>query len=349
MRAEVVAGHDVCVRTDIGTLDLGGLHPPERVVIATAEAGRIGGVQLVDVSNLELRGRALSVDTRESRDVTLESCTLGGTREERTTENLVLVHEHVEDLKIRNCDLGWTLAGNTGNAGYGIRVVEGDGARGTIHGLTIAGNRIHHIGADGIQGFGAASDVLIDRNEISYVAPEFGSDEHSDDIQVLDHGPNLRITNNYLHHNGWLDDGLAGYGESGPYIHGDDQGDALAMTFENNLVRDERNFLQVGGLATGGRVKSNLLFRRNTFLDNGNRFVFSPDPEWDIDGGEDNVYERNIASNLVVVTPGPHTTFRDLLDADGLEFDAVGNCTSPACNPPGQEPIGYRKPAGAPW
>ena len=30
-------------------------------------------------------------------------------------------------------------------------------------------------------------------------------------------------------------------------------------------------------------------------------------------------------------------------------LDAAGNCTTAACNPAGQEPIGFRKPAGVHW
>jgi hypothetical protein len=346
VRSEAGAGRNVCVGSDVGNVDLDGLRPAARVVVGTQGAGRMGSVSLWRSSNIELRGRALSVDVLGSSNVRLESCTLGGTREQRTSRNLVYVHEDVDDMTIHNCDLGWTVAGDGGNNGYGIRIIEGSGGSGTIDRLSIVGNRLHNIAADGIQGAGEARDVLIDRNEIAYVAPEPGSSEHADDIQIIDHGPNLRITNNYLHHNGWFDDGVDGSGESGPYIHA---GDTDAMVFENNLIRDERNFMQVGGLGTGGRSMSNLLFRRNTFLRNGSAFGSSADPEWDLDGGANNVYERNIARNLIMQTLGSHTTFRDSLDADGLAFDAAGNCTSSACNPPGQEPIGFRKPSGVRW
>jgi hypothetical protein len=212
--------------------------------------------------------------------------------------------------------------------------------------LRVERNRFHHIGADGIQGLGNGADVVIDRNEFAYVAPPSGSSEHSDDIQIIDHGPNLRITNNYLHHNGWLDAGVNGGGESGPYIHA---GDNDPMLFENNLIRDEQNFMQIGGLGTGGRSKSNLMFRRNTFLHNGTAFGSSADPEWDLNAGSNNVYERNIHRNLVIQSSGSHTTFRDSLDSDNLAFDAAGQCTSAACNPSGQEPIGFRKPSGVRW
>jgi Bacterial TSP3 repeat len=348
VRSAAAAGTNVCLTAAVGTVDLDGVNPPRRAVIGTAGAGSMGGVSLVGSSDIELRGRALSVDTRESARVTLESCTLGGTREQRTAENLVVVHERVVDFTVHNCDLGWTVARNTGNEGYGIRIFEGSGANATVARVTIANNLIHHIAADGIQGFGQARDVLIDRNEFVYVAPENGSDEHSDDIQVIEHGPNLRITNNFLHLNGYFDAGVQGNGESGPYIHGDDGSPNGTLQFENNLIVDERNFMQIGGLGTGGNTISNLTMRRNTIIHNGTAFGSSADPEYDIDGGSGNLVERNVFGSLLNQTPGAHTTFRDNVKGD-QPLDAAGNCTTAVCNPAGQEPIGYRKPSGVRW
>ena len=89
---------------------------------------------------------------------------------------------------------------SSGNTGYGIRAYR-DHDR-----LRIERNYIHHIGGDGIQLAIDGDDGLVDRSEIACVAPPPSSNERSDDIQIVGGSPNLRITNSYLHHNGWLDE-----------------------------------------------------------------------------------------------------------------------------------------------
>jgi hypothetical protein len=42
------------------------------------------------------------------------------------------------------------------------------------------------------------------------------------------------------------------------------------------------------------------------------------------------------------------TTARDNL-VGNYTLDADGNCIQAACNPAGEEPIGYRKPSGVHW
>lgn len=162
-------------------------------------------------------------------------------------------------MTVRDSEIGWTNADNSGNTGYGIRV-HGS-SLGSSDRLKIVGNRIHHIAGDGIQGLGNGTDVLIDRNEIGYVGANPGSSEHSDNIQIIDNGPNLKITNNWLHHQGWYDATTSVGNAGATYIHG---GDSDRMTYENNLIEHSRGRVEVCGLGTGGTSRSNITVRRNT-------------------------------------------------------------------------------------
>src|SRR5665809_63025 len=72
------------------------------------------------------------------------------------------VPERSDDVTIRDSDIGWTTADDSGNTGFGIRVYHG--AR-----LRIERNYIHHIAGDAIQ-FGMDDpdvDAIVDRNEVS--------------------------------------------------------------------------------------------------------------------------------------------------------------------------------------
>ena len=181
------------------------------------------------------------------------------------------------------------------------------------------------------------------------MAPPSTSSEHSDDIQIVGNGPNMRITNNYLHHNGWYDVGGPRTGGSGPYIHA---GTTNSLLFENNLVRDEENYMQVGNLGTGGCNRSNLTFRRNTFIHNGTIWNGAPDLQWRLCGGSNNRYERNVVNDVFGNEFGfaaSGTTATANLHGAAYTIDAVGTCTVAACNPPGQEAIGFRRPSGVPW
>jgi hypothetical protein len=341
LRGALEDGRDACVKGDIGDVDLSDITAEDALYVGTEGTGEMGFVEIADSAGITLRARLRSTTIRDSRSITIENSVLGGTERRRVLDQLVFIPEDADDVTIRDSDLGWTTVDDSGNTGYGLRVY------GRSDRLLVQRNRIHHIGADGIQLGMDGRDASIDRNEIAYVAPPQGADEHSDDIQVTGHGPNLRITNNYLHHNGWLDAGGPRWGGSGPYIHA---GDDDTMLFQNNLVRDERNFMQVGNLGTGGRARSNLTFRRNTFYDNGTMFPGSADLSWRLSGGEDNRYERNlvIGSFWNEFGFGSHTRARENLEGR-YRLDARGNCTSAACNPRGQEPIGYRKPANVRW
>ena len=80
-----------------------------------------------------------------------------------------------------------------------------------------------------------------------------------------------------------------------------------------------------------------------------------PGFEWDCDSGSGNTVEGNIAidpdGGFAQDGSGAAATFaRNLWGGPSLvTLDAQGNCISANCNPPGQEPIGYRKPSGVSW
>ncbi len=340
VRSLLRAGRDVCVRGPLDELSLSGLRPSGGASVGTSGAATLGDVQALGASNLKLRARIESIEIRNSRRITIDNSVIGGSRGKRVYDQLIFIPEDSDDITIRDSDIGWTDADNTGNTGYGLRVYA-DSDR-----LRVERNRFHHLGADGIQLGMQGRDAVLDRNEIAYVAPSPGSEEHSDDIQVVEHGPNLRITNNYLHHNGFYDEGGPETGGSGPYIHA---GDDDPMLWQNNLVRDEANFMQVGNLGTGGTEKSNLVFRRNTFVNNGTVYGNAPDLMWRLSGGSGNVYEHNLVLARFANEFGfSGTSVRDNL-VGRFRLDPDGNCVSRRCNPGGREPIGYRKPSGVHW
>lgn len=340
VRALLRSGRDACVTGSLGELNLSGIRPGDGASLGTSGAGTLGEVQAFGASNITLRARFESIQIRNSSRLTIDNSVIGGTQGSRVYDQLIFIPEDSDDITIRDSDIGWTDADSSGNTGYGLRVYA-DSNR-----LRVERNRFHHLAGDGIQLGMEGADALIDRNEIAYVAPSPDSDEHSDDIQVVEHGPNLRITNNYLHHNGFYYEGGPLTGGSGPYIHA---GDDDPMVWENNLVRDEANFMQVGNLGTGGTEKSNLVFRRNTFVNNGTSYGNAPDLMWRLSDGSSNVYERNLVLALFANEFGfSGTTVRDNLSGRH-RLDTAGNCVARACNPRGQEPIGFRKPSGVHW
>jgi len=246
-------------------------------------------------------------------------------------------------VTIESNDVGWTIADSSGNTGYGCRCY------GNLDRLRFVGNKVHDLAADGFQGVGG-EDVLIDRNEIGPVGANPGSSEHSDNIQITGNDAGLRITNNWIHHQGYYEGGVANNAGS-TYIHGGSDGSLL---YYNNLIETAQGRTEICGLGTGGTARSNITIERNTWVDGGKAFNGFPGFEWDCDSGSNDTITRNIAVD-------PDGGFAD----DGFDaaivppylfgnpslvtLDAAGNCTSANCNPAGQDPIGYRKPANVHW
>ena len=346
VRSAVAANRDVCITAAIGDLDLENLGNRPQVVISTEGDGSIGFVNLGGgTTGLTIRGARLrSIELRGADRTLLLGNVIGGTPANRVLDQLIFMPEASDDVTIQENDLGWTRADNSGNTGYGCRCY------GDLNGLRFIGNKLHDLAGDGFQGVGG-SDVLIDRNEIGPIGANPDSSEHSDNIQITYNGPNLRITNNWIHNQGYF--GGQVVGNSGSiYIHG---GTSNSLLMENNLISTNQGRTEICGLGTGGTSRSNITIRNNTWVDGGLAFTGFPGFEWDCDSGSGNTIERNIAVDpdggfAQSGSAGAATIAGNLWGQPSLvTLDGAGNCVSANCNPPGQPPIGFRKPLGAGW
>ncbi len=343
LRAAVDSGKDACVTADVGNVDLGDLGA-RPVVVSTSGNGMMGAVDLGSTTDLTIsQARLRSVTIRNSHRTRLLGNTIGGTPTARVSDQLIFMPETNNDVLIEGNDIGWTIADDTGNAGYGCRCY------GTLNRLRFVGNKLHDLAADGFQGVGGV-DVVIDRNEIGPVGRNPESDEHSDSIQITGNDANLRITNNWIHHQGYYNGEVTANAGS-TYIHGDGTD---TLTYENNLIETVEGRTEICGLGTGGVERSNITIRRNTWVDGGKAFNGFPGFEWDCDGGAGNVITRNIAIDpdggladngydAALIAPNLFGT------PSLVTLDADRNCISANCNPASEEPIGYRKPSGVAW
>jgi len=344
VNSAVAARKSVCVTAAIGNLSFSGLGDRSGVVIST-NGGSIGHVEIGGTTGLTLRSARLrSVTLRGSHRTAIEDSTIGGTATNRVLDQLIFMPDQSNDVIIRNNDIGWTQADDSGNTGYGCRCY------GRTDRLQFVGNVVHDIAADGFQGTNGA-DVLIDRNKIGPVGANPGSSEHSDNVQIVGNGPNLRITNNWLYQQGYYNGQTTGNAGS-TYIHG---GTSNSILYENNLIQIARGRTEICGLGTGGTSRSNITIRRNTWVEGGQTFANFPGFEWDCDSGSGNTVERNVAIDpdggfAQNGSAGAATFSSNLWGKPSLvTLDAQGNCTSANCNPAGQEAIGYRKPSGVRW
>jgi hypothetical protein len=313
------------------------------VEIGTSGDGKLGYVEIDTMNWLTFHARIDSTRIDASSWIWFDNSVMGGTENARTLSQIVFMPSTSSDVAFTNNDIGWAIADTTGNTGYGMRVY-GDNDR-----LQIVGNKIHDVAGDGIQGIGG-DDVLVDRNEIGPVASNPESDEHSDIIQITGNGENLRITNNWMHDQGFYNGATTGNSGS-PYIHGGSDGSVL---IENNLIEHALGRMEVCGLGTGGTERSNITIRQNTISDQGISFPDFPGFEWDCDAGTGNTIERNIAVDPDggFIDHG-FTTYTGSSNLFGVPtlvaLNTDGDCTSTNCNPDGQDPIGYRKPTGVNW
>ncbi len=346
VRSEVAAGRSVCLTAEVGSVNLRNLGNKAGVVISTEGAGSMGFVDLGGgTTDLTIRGaRFRAIELRGADRTTLLGNTIGGSPEDRVLDELIFMPEESNDVAIEGNDIGWTKADDSGNTGYGCRCY------GELNGLRFVGNKIHDIAADGFQGVGG-SDVLIDRNEIGPVGANPDSSEHSDNIQLTFNGPNTRVTNNWIHHQGFYEGNVTGNSGS-TYIHG---GTSNSLFFENNLVETAQGRTEICGLGTGGTSRSNVTIRNNTWIDGGRAFSGFPGFEWDCDSGSGNAIENNIAvdpdGGFAQDGSAAAATFASNLwgQASLVSFDADHNCISANCNPAAGAPIGYRKPSGVAW
>jgi hypothetical protein len=342
VRSTVEAGENVCVTTAVGDVNLNNLTSSTVRNIGTSGAGSMGALSLSGSSRITLRARFRSTEIADSNLITIEQSRLGGTDADRTLDTLIHISAQSDDVVIRDSELAWTDADNSGNTGYGIRAFHGDRMR-------IERNSFHNIGADAMQ-LGMDADLVIDRNEVAYTARPADSDEHSDDLQLISNGPNTSITNNYFHHCGWLSPTGPTTGCNSEALHA---GTTNSLDFENNVEAHALGLPFIGDLGTGGTERSNATFRNNTWWDNGTQFADKPDLQWGLDGGVNNVWERNLVVAKMNFSPGAGFAQSGTRALDNLvgsyAMNAIGECISAACNRLGAVPIGYRKPAGVRW
>jgi hypothetical protein len=351
VRSAVQGNHDVCVTANVGNVNLEGLG--SRPVVVSTNGGSMGYVNITNTTNLTIRSaRFESAELWYANGTTIEDSVIGGTASNRITDNLVNVNVS-DDVTIKSNELAWTTTSGT-TTGYGIRSPGNElGYNDRLH---IEGNYIHHISADAIQGLGnRAEDVVIDRNRIDYVGKNPGSDEHSDGMQIINHGGNTRITNNWISHEGFYAEGQPNGSSGTLYVHGDGNGNKGALIIENNLFSDSQGRVEITGLGTGGTSMSNIVIRRNTFSNLGLGYTGFPGLRWAATSGASNVVERNVAvdpdGGFAQNGSAGIATFTANLwgQASLVTLDSQGNCTSSSCNPSGQEAIGYRKPSGVDW
>jgi hypothetical protein len=343
---QVEAGNDVCVTAPIGNVSVEGFGPVPDVTISSKDAGgSIGELAIEETSSLTIQGaRVRSLEIRRANGTQVRSNIIGGTQSNRVLDQLIFMPEASNDVAIESNDIGWTVADDSGNTGYGCRCY------GNLDRLRFVGNKVHDIAADGFQGVGG-EDVLIDRNEIGPVGRNPESSEHSDNIQITGNDANLRITNNWIHHQGYYEGSpIANSGST--YIHG---GSTASLIYENNLIETAEGRTEICGLGTGGKSRSNITIRRNTWVGGGGAFTGFPGFEWDCTSGSGNTVKRNISvdpdGGFALGGSASAATFSANLwgKPNLVTLDAARNCTSANCNPSGQEPIGYRKPPGVHW
>ena len=341
-------GKTICYQGSLsGDLNLTNKQPGTMTTIRPTSANDsiAGQVTLNGAKNITFEGRANNVAIYGgTNNVVLQNCMLGGTSSARTTANIVLIQADATNITVQDCDIGWSdTYNNDGNSGYGIRILQ----NGIVSNIKIQRNKIHNIGADGIQVGGNPAGLVIDRNEISYVAVTRSTDtEHSDLIQLVGYG-DTKITNNYMHHVGYVDSSAnptASYPSGGLYIHGGNPG---PLQFENNLIVDNRNIPTVGDLGTGGCSFTNTVLRRNTIVRSGTA-VGGTDLIWAVCSGNGNTLERNVIENLTNKYSYGNIN-NNIAGTSNYTLNASNECTSSNCNPSGQEAIGYRCPTGVSW
>jgi len=333
-----------CVTAALGNVTISDLGDRTGVVVST-NGGSIGLLKIEGVEGLTVRGARLrSVEIRHSDRTVIEGSTIGGTQANRVSDQLIFMPDESNNVVIRGNDIGWTVADDSGNTGYGCRCY------GATNGLQFVENIVHDIAADGFQGSNGAN-VLIDRNKIGPVGANPSSSEHSDNIQIVSNGPGLRITNNWIYRQGWYE-GQVTNNSGSIYVHG---GTSNSAVIENNLIQEAQGRTEICGLGTGGTSRSNITIRHNTWVEGGLTFTGFPGFEWDCDSGSGNTVAGNIAidpdGGFAQDGSSAAATFANNLwgKPSLVTLDANGNCTSANCNPAGGEAIGYRKPSGVPW
>ena len=178
-----------------------------------------------------------------------------------------------------------------------------------------------------------------------------GSSEHSDLIQIVGNGKHTRITNNWLHGQGYFNGRVVNNAGS-TYIHGGSTGSLL---YQNNLISNNQGRTDICGLGTGGTSRSNLIVRRNTWVNGGLAYPGFPSFAWYCDSGTGDVVTRNIAVDADggFAMEATHRDGRFSHNIWGrrsrVRLNRRGTCVSRRCHPRGHGRIGYRQPSHVRW
>lgn len=309
------AGKTYLVNGVLNNVNLQGVKPKATVVFVGQPGTRVQSIFFQDSANLYFRQLRLGGESDMNRIA---------------PRALFDVADSCKNLVLDGCELAYTLAYNNGNQGYAVRAVNGNLP--IIDGLTVVRCHIHHIAADGFQ-IAGVKGFVVDRNELAYICQESTSTEHSDSLQIMSlAGPGV-ITNNYIHHVGYFNEQHNppdGYGAGQLLVHGWNN---YPVQFENNLIRECRNYHPMFKDESTGAVADGWSFVRNTIWRCG-----PPQPTANRTGfwrGE-HAFEGNVFQSA----EGSGVPKSEVIT--GAVFDSDWNCTS-------HPDRGYRKPAGVHW
>jgi hypothetical protein len=246
--AKAGAGKTYLVNGVMGQVNLSGAQPTSPVTFIGAPGSRVESVFFQKTKNITLRGMRV-----------------GGTSGARVRPRaLIDVADSCANLVVERSDLGWTLAATGGSQGYGVRAVNGNSP--IIDGLRVSNCKLHHIAADAFQ-IAGVKGLVVERNDIGYVAAEAGSSEHSDSLQLMGLAGPARIVRNHIHHVGFFDEQHRpddGYPAGQLIVHG--WLGSTPVLFEDNYIHDCRNYQPMFKAESDGKAASGWSFNRNTIV-----------------------------------------------------------------------------------
>ena len=119
LTSAVAASKNACVTADIGDVNFGS---GNRAGVVVSTTGSMQAILLNSTTNLTFRAaRFRSIELRSAGGTTIDQSVIGGTAQNRVYDQLIFMPDTSNDVVIRNNDIGWTLADNSGNTGYGCR------------------------------------------------------------------------------------------------------------------------------------------------------------------------------------------------------------------------------------
>jgi Right handed beta helix region len=236
-----------------GELDLRGVRR-RRLTTFTAFPGErpvFGLTSMGDTHNLRLEGfrfrGPIDIQPGINRRIELVGNDIGG-----YLGVGVNIRERSSDVRIQgNHFHDLTQSGGSYAAGYGVRTSS---PTAEIFRLALVGNTFSRLGNDAME-LGGVDGLLVERNEVSGVAIEPGSDAHADPLFLWAGSRRVVVRGNRFHDN------------SQPvYL----RGGLERVRFENNLVARSENYcMQVGGTGPPADDIDGLIMRNNTVWDCG--------------------------------------------------------------------------------